>query len=62
MRQAKRIMITESIVFEVGKGDPIVDHINISYPLARVYEKDNAIPIKEVFLQVGSEIDWLTDD
>ena len=59
MRQAKKIIVSESMTFEVGKGRPIVDHINVTYPLARIYEKDNALPIREVFIQVGSEIEWV---
>lgn len=62
MRQARKIIVTESVTYEVGqsvKDQGVVDHINISYPIARVYIKSNAIAVVEVFLQAGSVIEWL---
>ena len=64
MKQARRITVTESVVYEVGQtieGQQVVDHINISYPLARVYVKDDAVAVVEVFLQASSVIEWLED-
>lgn len=57
MKQARKIMVSESMTFEVGVNG--VDHINVTYPLARIYTKDNAIPVREVFIQTGSEIEWV---
>ena len=51
MKQARKITVTESVVYEVGQtieGQQVVDHINISYPLARVYVKDDAVAVVEV--------------
>lgn len=65
MKQARKITVTESVVYEVGQtieGQQVVDHINISYPLARVYTKDNAVAVVEVFLQASSVIEWLKED
>ena len=65
MKQARKITVTESVTYEVGKtvqGQGVVDHINISYPIARVYIKSNAIAVVEVFLQAGSVIEWLEDE
>lgn len=64
MKQARKITVTESVVYEVGKsveGQGIVDHINITYPIALVYVKSNAIAVVEVFLQASSVIEWLED-
>lgn len=64
MKQARKITVTESVVYEVGQtieGQQVVDHINISYPLARVYVKDDAVAVVEVFLQASSVIEWLED-
>lgn len=64
MKQVRKITVTESVVYEVGQtieGQGVVERINISYPLARVYVKDNAVPVVEVFLQASSIIEWLED-
>lgn len=60
MKQAKKIMVSKSMTFEVGVNN--VDHINISYPLARIYTKDDAIPVREIILPIGTDIVWLEDD
>ena len=65
MKQVRKITVTESVVYEVGQtieGQQVVDHINISYPLARVYVKDDAVAVVEVFLQASSVIEWLKED
>lgn len=62
MKQARKITVTESVVYEVGQtieGQQVVEKICISYPLARVYIKDNAVAVVEVFLQASSVIEWL---
>lgn len=59
MRQARKIKVSDSIIVEVGVND--VDHINIMYPLARIYSPNNAIPTREIILPIGAEIEWLKD-
>ena len=64
MKQARKITVTESVVYEVGQiveGQGVVEKINISYPLARVYVKSNAVAVVEVFLQASAVIEWLED-
>lgn len=65
MKYARKITLTESIRYEVGqeldtKGT--ISQIKITYPLAKIFVKGNALPVLEVFLQVGSVIEWLTED
>ena len=65
MKYASKVVIAESVVYEVGqelecKG--IVERIKITYPLARIFVKGNALPVVEAFIQVGSVIEWLADD
>jgi len=62
MKQARKITVTESVVYEVGQtieGQGVVERISISYPIALVYVKKNAVAVVEVFLQASSVIEWL---
>ena len=64
MKYASKVAITESVVYEVGQelvGKGIVERIKITYPLARVFVKGNALPVVEAFVQVGSVIDWIPE-
>lgn len=64
MKYAKRIIITESIQYKVGQkltGKGTISQIKITYPLAKIFVKGNAIPVLEVFLQVGSTIEWIEE-
>lgn len=65
MKNARKVIITESIVYELGKefqDKGIIDHIKITYPLVKVFVKGNAIPVANTFLQASSVIEWLADD
>lgn len=65
MKYARKVTITESIVYEVGqelKGKGVVESIKITYPIARIFVKGNVLPVVEAFIQVGSAIDWIDND
>lgn len=65
MKYAKRIIITESIQYAVGeelKDKGTINQIKITYPLAKIFVKGNVLPVIEVFLQVGSTIEWVDND
>ena len=65
MKNARKVIITESIVYEVGKefqDKGIIDHIKITYPLVKVFVKGNAIPVANTFLQVSSVIEWIDNE
>ena len=65
MRQAKKIIFTESITYEVGqpyKEQGIISHINVAYPIARIFIGSSNKPVAEIFLQVYSTIEWVDNE
>lgn len=64
MKYARKITLTESISYAVGeelKDKGVISQIKITYPLAKIFVKGNALPVLEVFLQVGSTIEWIEE-
>lgn len=64
MKYARKIIITDSVSYEVGtpyKDQGVIESIKIAYPLARVFVKNNALPVVETFLQRGSCIEWIPE-
>lgn len=65
MKKARRVIITESIQYEVGtqlKDKGIITEIRVLYPLIKIFVEGNAIPVIETVLQPSSGIEWLQED
>lgn len=70
MKFARKLVLTEDVVFEVGKSLKYngkrskgkITKIYITFPLARIYVVDNDKPVETVFIQKGSDIEWLDND
>lgn len=70
MRCARKLKLTDGITFELGKplkyndkrSKGKVTAIKIAYPIARVFVVGKDKPVETVFLQRGSEIEWVDDN
>ena len=62
MKQARKIIVSESIVYEVGQklSDRVtVTRIDVPYPLAKVFTtQDSTKPAIEIFLNPWSVVEW----
>lgn len=62
MKQAKKLIVSESIVYEVGQklSDHVtVTKIEVTYPLAKVFTtQDSVKPAIEIFLNPWSIVEW----
>lgn len=70
MKYARKLKLTDGITFELGKplkyndkrSKGKVTAIKIAYPIARVFVVGKDKPVETVFLQRGSEIEWVDGD
>ena len=70
MTYARKLKLTDDITFELGKplkyngkrSKGKITTIKITYPIARVFVVGKDKPVETVFLQRGSEIEWVDGD
>jgi len=70
MTYARKLKLTDDITFELGKplkyngkrSKGKITKIYITFPLARIYVVGNDKPVETVFIQKGSDIEWLDND
>ena len=70
MKYARKLKLTDGITFELGtplkyndkRSKGKVTAIKIAYPIARVFVVGKDKPVETVFLQRGSEIEWVDGD
>lgn len=70
MTYARKLKLTDDITFELGKplkyngkrSKGKITAIKITYPIAKIYVNNLAKPTEIVFLQKGSEIEWIDGD